>query len=68
MYIIPINKATLDLIEVLNNGIRPEVENDPTFFIWKGKDGIPEIVTNSPEHLFRVPANWWQTKVTYIED
>ena len=34
MYIIPINTNTLDLIEELNNGVRPEIEKHKTFFVW----------------------------------
>lgn len=44
MIIIPIAPVTLELIEELNNGVRPIVTQKESFFIWNGKDGIPEII------------------------
>lgn len=45
MNIIPITPATLDIIEVLNGGVRPELESEETFFVYKGKDVPSEIIT-----------------------
>jgi hypothetical protein len=44
MYAIAITEATLDLIEELNNGVRPKIQKELTFFVWK-KDEPAEIVT-----------------------
>jgi hypothetical protein len=45
MNIIPIEEGTLDLVEKLNNGNRPELKGDlETFFIYNGKDLPHEIV------------------------
>jgi len=38
MNIIPITPATLDIIEVLNGGVRPELESEETFFMYKGQN------------------------------
>lgn len=55
IHIIPIVPATLDIIEVLNNGVRPQVEDEETFYVYKGKDEITKIITlaelqSSPEY------------------
>lgn len=44
MYVIPIASDSLDLIEVLNNGIRPEIEAEQTFFVYFGPNQIPQII------------------------
>ena len=44
MHIIPIAPATLDILEVLNNGVRPVLEHEETFFVYKGKDEPPAII------------------------
>lgn len=33
-YSLPVNEDTLDLIEVLNGGVRPKVEDEPTCFVF----------------------------------
>jgi hypothetical protein len=45
MNIIPIVPATLDIIEVLNGGVRPDIEVEETFFIFNDKDEPSDIVT-----------------------
>lgn len=47
MYIIPITPDTLELIEVLNNGVRPELEDQETHYVFKGKDEYAEILTRA---------------------
>lgn len=49
MYIcIPIIPETALLLEDLNSGVRPELENDvPAHFIYKGNDGYSEIIPTS---------------------
>lgn len=44
--IIPITPATLDIIEVLNGGMRPALETEESFFVYSGKDAHAEIITN----------------------
>jgi len=46
MHIIPIIPGLLDIIEVLNNGVRPKIEYGETYFVWYGKDKPSEIITN----------------------
>lgn len=45
MNIIPISDATLDIIEVLNGGVRPELQEVDTFYIWNGPDEHADIIT-----------------------
>lgn len=34
MYIIPITPFTLDLVEELSGGIRPKIEQEPTYYLF----------------------------------
>jgi len=34
-YVLPINEETLDLIEFLNVGVRPELEDETTCFVFE---------------------------------
>ena len=64
MHIIPIVPATLDIIEVLNNGVRPPVEGGETFFIYNGKDKPADIVTF--DELGECAPEWMtQVKIMY---
>jgi hypothetical protein len=64
MHIIPIVPATLDIIEVLNDGVRPEVEQEETFFVYNGKDEPSEIVTF--DKLDETAPEWMtQVKIMY---
>lgn len=45
MNIIPIGPPTLDIIEVLNNGVRPKEEETITFFIYH-TDKPAEIINH----------------------
>lgn len=44
MFVIPIKFDTLDLIAPLNGGLRPSVEKDTTFFIYRGEEEYADIV------------------------
>jgi hypothetical protein len=44
MYAIPILPETLDLITILNMGVRPQIEDVPTLYIWDGDDHEAVIV------------------------
>ena len=45
MYLIPIYDKTLDLVEALNNGVRPpRTQREQTFFLYH-KDKPSEIIT-----------------------
>jgi hypothetical protein len=50
--VIPIVPATLDLVEVLNDGLRPKVEAEETFFIFRGKNRPGSI--NTLEQIERI--------------
>jgi hypothetical protein len=43
-YAIPINEKTLDLIQVLNGGMRPLIEKEPTSFLF---DAVPPATTEN---------------------
>lgn len=47
LVIIPVNAITLDFIEELNDGVRPDLEEKDTFFIYRGKDEHAEILSGS---------------------
>jgi len=58
MNIIPIHPATLDIIEVLNDGVRPSLDTvEDTFFVYKGPDEHAEIVTTAD--LQKYPEEEW---------
>jgi hypothetical protein len=69
-YIIPICEATLDLIEVLNDGVRPQPELDEepeTFYIYKGKDEHADIITR--DQLEAMPQRWIPViKIMYVNE
>jgi hypothetical protein len=62
MNIIPITPATLDIIEVLNGGVRPELEDEETFFIYH-KDAPAEIVHQ--DAIEKLPEYWAVIKILY---
>jgi len=45
MNIIPITPATIDLITKLNNGVRPTLEDEETFYVYRGEDAYSAIIT-----------------------
>lgn len=45
-YVLSINENTLSLIQAINGGVRPQIEEKPTCFLFDVKDGDfenPEI-------------------------
>jgi hypothetical protein len=40
-------ESTLDLAQALNNGVRPELEDGITYFIYKGEDEVPQIIDHT---------------------
>lgn len=47
MYAIPITPVTLDLVQELNGGVRPVIQNEPTYFILS-THGLPaKIITET---------------------
>lgn len=57
MNIIPICPQTLDIIEVLNDGVRPEIQEEDTFYIWSKTPGVKAgIMTKDEIADFR---DWW---------
>lgn len=63
MYIIPVTPATLDIIEALNNGVRPALEGEDTVFIFNGKNEPADIV--NADTLGEI-APEWMTKITIL--
>lgn len=63
MNIIPVTPATLDIIEVINGGVRPAIEAEETFFIFNGKDKPADIVT--ADGLDEI-APEWMAKITIL--
>lgn len=62
MYAIPVIPKTLDLIEKLNDGVRPLVELDkeghPTLYIYRD-NGSNEIVSHSEFHKRFWHRDFW---------
>lgn len=66
LYVIPITEDTLDLIEVLNDGIRPELENEATFFVYEGQEKFARIVTKKDVDEMPVVIGGSTTKIFHI--
>jgi hypothetical protein len=49
LYVIPIAEETLDLIQVLNSGVRPTIEDEATCYVYMGENEHAEIMTE--DHL-----------------
>lgn len=45
IYIIPIADETLDLIQVLNSGVRPTFQEEATCFLYRGENEPSDIIT-----------------------
>jgi hypothetical protein len=46
MNIIPVIDATLDIIEKLNDGVRPIVEVPETYYVYRGENELSEIISS----------------------
>lgn len=57
MIIIPIREETLDILEVLNGGVRPGIEDEPTFYIYRGENEHAEIIKH--DELSDDPNQVW---------
>ncbi len=67
MNIIPIFPSTLDLIEKLNNGVRPELEDDKqTFYVYRGEDTPASIISEEELDSDEYPEFMTAVKVLYI--
>lgn len=44
MYLIPITPFTLDLVAQLNGGVRPEMEQEPTYFLFSPTKSFATII------------------------
>lgn len=51
MYMIPVTPVTLDLIQALNDGVRPEFQEYATFLLWGDPDKKPQIVSRDEAAL-----------------
>jgi hypothetical protein len=45
MFAFQLQEETLEMATCLNNGVRPELEDEDTYFVVDGFDSVPEIVT-----------------------
>jgi hypothetical protein len=54
-YAIAITEETLDLIEFLNDGVRPKIEDRPTAFIFEINP--PTEISSQLEHTFMLFGN-----------
>lgn len=67
MFAIPITPETLDLLEALNDGVRPELENEETFFIFRGMDAPNSISTSEQVSRSIAELGKWKTiKILYL--
>lgn len=66
-YCIPVMPETLDLLEVLNSGVRPNMEEDGTqsFYVYSGKDAHSKII-NADQHAARFNEHPQNTYVRVI--
>jgi hypothetical protein len=69
MNIIPVIDATLDIIEKLNDGVRPIVEVPETYFVYRGENDHSEIISSAefetkPEYQVHMAV----IKICYIGD
>lgn len=68
MYVIPITPETLDLIEVLNSGVRPDedhIKEEPHFFMWNGSNEHAEIVHHDKVPAVAQAGYWTLFKIYY---
>ena len=69
MNIIPITPATIDLITKLNNGVRPALEDEETFYVYRGEDEHAEIISREEHERNGVYPDWMTIiKILYIGD
>lgn len=55
-YAIQITEDTLDLIEVLNQGVRPSIEEHPTCFIFDADNSCVNAMSIKIESMYEVPS------------
>lgn len=67
MIIIPITNDTLDMIEILNHGVRPELEGFSTYFVFKGKDEPGDIINRTKVEII-IPNMFELTKIFHVSD
>lgn len=68
MNIIPVAPSTLDLIQTLNDGVRPTLEDEPTFFVFRGQDGPSSIITKEELDGDEYPEYFAMIEIAYIGD
>jgi hypothetical protein len=66
MNLIPINECTLDMIQALNGGVRPDLEaNHENWFAYKGEEEHADIITQEEAEAI---SEWWTTiKICYLD-
>jgi len=70
MHIIPITPATLDILEKMNDGVRPELEiHEETFYVYRGEAETAKIITRSElEQSPEYPEFMTTTEILYINE
>jgi hypothetical protein len=71
MHIMPICPATIEMVEVLNNGVRPEIELDrsgnPTYFVFRPETDLHNEIITYNDYLDRFCGRtfWTNCEVDY---
>ena len=60
--IIPITEDTVEMLAEINGGVKPECEEEPTFFVYNGPDVPAEIIDQQTALAFR----WDNSLLMYI--
>lgn len=64
--VIQIQEETLDILEVLNSGVRPGIEEDQTFYVFEGMDKHAQIVDR--EWFEENCPNWVYVRIGLIAE
>jgi len=69
MNIIPITPATLDLIQKLNDGVRPNLEDDSNaYYVYRGESEPASIISQEELDSDEYPEYMAVISITYIGD
>lgn len=66
MYIIPITPFTRDLIALFNGGIRPEMEQEPTYYLLSPTGSFATII--GEEEFKNLSGNRSLVTISYITE
>lgn len=69
MNIIPITPATIDLIEKLNDGVRPDLNDESNaYYVYRGEDEHATIISQEELESDEYPEYMTTITITYIGD